>query len=295
MTVHKTVLLKEVLELLDPKSGENFIDGTFGGGGHSQAILEKIKPSGRLLAIDWNGEAIANCEERRGGSDIKCAQGNFANLLEIMRQTNFPLADGLLLDLGVSSDELETSGRGFSFQKDEPLLMTYSDEQKPVKQILKELTETELAEIIQKYGEERFAKKIAAVIKARERIAPIETAKELVEAIVKATPLRYHRQRLHPATRTFMALRIYANREIENLEKLLRDLERIMAQNGRAAVIAFHSLEDRLVKNHFRDLAKKEKVKLLTKKPIRPAREEIQANPRSRSARLRVIKMLAQT
>lgn len=286
IAIHIPVLLKEIIELLDPKPGENFIDGTFGGGGHTRVILEKIQPGGRLLAVDWNERAVQLCHQ-----PINCVQGNFADLLKIMRDNNFPPANGLLLDLGISSDELESSGRGFSFQKDEPLLMTYNNEQKPVKEILKELTEMELAEIIKKFGEERYAQTIAAAIKQRERIRPIETTRELVELIFKATPVKYHHLKIHPATRTFMALRIYANRELENLEKVLLDLEKIMARGGRVAVITFHSLEDRIVKNYFRDLVRAEKARALTKKPVIATEEEVRENPRSRSAKLRAISL----
>ena len=293
--VHIPVLLKETLTMLDPKPGENFIDGTFGGGGHSQAVLEKIRPAGKLLAIDWNEMGFKNCEVLRQAQDTKtnliCFRGNFANLLEIMRDTNFPPTDGLLLDLGISSDELELSGRGFSFQKDEPLLMTYGDDQVPVKQLLRQMSETELTAVLKSFGEERYAKNIARIIKEQQRKRPIETTSDLVETIFRATPARYHHQRLHPATKTFMALRIYANNELKNLEKVLNDLEKIMAPGGRAGIISFHSLEDRAVKNHFRKLQKEEKGQVLTKKIIAPSREEMGKNPRSRSAKLRVLKI----
>ena len=224
MSRHIPVLLNEVIEFLDPQPGENFIDGTFGGGGHSQAILEKIAPNGRLLAIDWNKEAIIKC---RANKRVDCVQENFANLTTIMRQTNFPLANGLLLDLGISSDELELSGRGFSFQKNEPLIMTYGDNQVPVMQLLRELSAEDLTKILKKYGEERHASRIAEAIKQRQRQMPIKTTGELVEIITKVV----HRgaNRLHPATRTFMALRIYANHELENLEKILQDLKSILS------------------------------------------------------------------
>lgn len=288
--MHTPVLLNEVIRLLAPRSGENFIDGTFGGGGHSRAILKKINPGGRLLAIDWNKGAIAACQSNyRHRKSIICAEGNFADLPEIMERRKFPRADGLLLDLGVSSDELEKSGRGFSFQKDEPLLMTYGDTQKPVYQILAEVDERRLAEIIRQYGEERFAGRIARIIKERQRRRQMKTTNDLTAAVWEAVPVAYRRSRLHPATRTFMALRIYANQELENLQTVLNDLEKILSPGGRAAIISFHSLEDRLVKQKFRDLAKSGKAELLTKKPLTPTDEEIKNNPRSRSAKLRAI------
>lgn len=308
--MHTPVLLNEAINLLEPKSGENFIDGTFGGGGHSRAILRKIGPSGRLLAVDWNKQAVDQCRANyRGSTLIDCAEGNFADLPEIMKQKKFPPADGLLLDLGVSSGELEKSGRGFSFQKDEPLLMTYNDQQKPVCQILAEVNEEQLAEIIRQYGEERFAGRIARVIKEYQRRRQMKTTKDLTEAVIAAVPAAYRRGRprpvrnrtrnasvisygIHPATRTFMALRIYANQELENLQTILNDLEEILDPGGRAAIISFHSLEDRLVKQKFRELAKSGKAELLVKKPIRPDREEIVANPRARSAKLRAVKLI---
>jgi 16S rRNA (cytosine1402-N4)-methyltransferase len=268
-SMHTPVLLKEVIELLDPKPGEFFIDGTAGGGGHSRAIQEKIEPNGKLLAIDW---------EKTGE--------NYADLPEILKKRNLPKADGLLIDLGFSSEELE-SGRGFTFQKNEPLLMTYDPAAKPVREILQELNEEELAKIIKEYSQEKFAKRIARAIKKQEKIKPITTTGELVEVIKRVAPRGYERGRLHPATRTFMALRIYANRELENLETLLKNLPDILKPGGRTAIISFHSLEDRLVKNYFRDYFKKGQMNILTKKPVRARPDEIAANPRASSAKLR--------
>lgn len=275
--MHAPVLLKEVINALDPKPGEFFIDGTFGAGGHGKAIQEKIGPSaggGRLLAIDW---------EKTGE--------NYADLSEILKEKNLPKADGLILDLGFSSEQL-SGGKGFSFLKNEPLLMTYSAGLKSAKDILKELSEKELATIIKDLSQEKFAKKIAKEIKQQEMIKPIETTKELSDAILRAVPGNYEHGRIHPATRTFMALRIYVNHELENLERLLKNLRQILKSGGRAAIISFHSLEDRLVKNYFRNYAKAGQLKILTKKPIVASREEILSNPRARSAKLRVALIL---
>ena len=271
---HTPVLLKEVMGLLEPKAGEFFIDGTTGGGGHSRAIQEKIGPNGQLLAIDW---------EKTGE--------NYADLPQILADKNLGLADGLLLDLGFSSEQIG-GGRGFSFQTDEPLLMTYDPKAEPVKQILKRLTEEELAKIVKELGEERFPKRIARHIYDRERERPIETTMELAEIVRAAVPRSYEHGRIHPATRTFQALRIYANHELENLERVLKSLDSIVKPGGRVAIISFHSLEDRLVKNYFRDYAKAGKVRLLTKKPIQASREEAMANPRSRSAKLRCVELI---
>ena len=272
---HRPVLLKEVIEALDPKPGEFFIDGTAGAYGHAKAIEEKIAAKGRLLAIDW---------ENTGE--------NYADLAEILRNKNLGKADGLLLDLGFSSEQL-SNGRGFSFQKDEPLLMTYDSKQKPVKEILRNLSEEWLADTIKNYGEERYAKQIAAAIKEKIRKSgPIETTGQLAEIVKSATPKSYEHGRIHPATRTFQALRIYANHELENLEKALQDLPKILKTGGRVAIVSFHSLEDRIVKNYFRDYAKAGVMKVLTKKPITASAEEVATNPRSRSAKLRVAQLL---
>ncbi len=271
---HTPVLLKEVITLLDPKPGEFFIDGTTGAGGHTRAIKEKIGAGGTMLAIDWDktGE-------------------NYADLVEILAEKNLGRADGLLLDLGFSSEQLG-NGRGFSFQKDEPLLMTYDPKQKPVKEILTELSEQWLADIIKNYGEERYAKQIAFAIKNRVRKAPIETTGELADVIRLAVPKTYERGRIHPATRTFQALRIYANHELENVEQVLKDLPRILKSGGRAGIISFHSLEDRIVKNFFRAAAKAGTLKLINKKAVQASRAEAVENPRSRSAKLRAVQIL---
>ncbi len=271
---HTPVLLNEVLERLDPKPGEFFIDGTAGGGGHTRALEEKVGETGRVLAIDW---------EKTGE--------NYADLPKILAAKNFGKADGLLLDLGFSSEQLE-SGRGFTFQKDEPLLMTYDPEGEPVREILQELTREELEKIIRELGEERFARPIARAIYEKGRRKPIATTFELAETIKNAVPKSYERGRIHPATRTFQAIRIYVNHELENLERLLQNLDKIVNAGGRIVIIAFHSLEDRLVKNYFRDYAKIGRLIILTKKPVTASREEIFKNPRSRSAKLRAAQML---
>lgn len=271
---HTPVLLNEVIQFLNPKPGEFFIDGTAGGGGHSRAIQEKIGPAGKLLSIDW---------EKTGE--------NYADLPEILETKNLGKADGLLLDLGFSSEQTE-SGRGLSFQKDEPLFMTYNEKSEPLKETLRNLTEEQIATIIKEFGEERYAREIAKEIYSRERKRPIETTFELVEAIKRAVPANYERGRINPATRTFMAFRIYVNHELENLEKALKNLEIILKPGGRAVIISFHSLEDRMVKNYFRDSAKGGKMEILTKKPVIASREEVLSNPRSRSAKLRAATIL---
>lgn len=277
------------MRLLDPKPGEFFIDGTFGGGGHSRAILNKIGSRGKLLILDWDETAILKGrQEFTNYENTIFVNANFVDLRGILKENKLPKADGLLIDLGFSSDQIENSGRGFSFNRDEPLLMTYGKESIPMRQLLEKLSEKELAEIIWKYGEERFSKRIAAAIFARQKNQPIKTSRELAEAVKSAVPQNYERGRIHPATRTFQAFRIYANQELVNLEKLLKNLDQILNNKARVGIISFHSLEDRLVKNYFRDLAKEDKLKILTKKPITASQEELAQNLRSRSAKLRV-------
>jgi len=271
--MHIPVLLNETIALLDPKPGEFFVDGTLGAGGHFRALEEKVGSRGRVLGIDW---------EKTGE--------NFADLPEILRAKNLPKPDGLLLDLGISSDQIESSGRGFSFWRDEPLLMNIHPETTPLYDHLRTLSEKEMTEIIRKYGEERYATRIARVIAEARKKAPIETSGQLAEIVKNAVPKNYERGRIHPATRTFQAFRIFVNRELENLERLLSALPALMAPGGRVAIISFHSLEDRLVKNAFRTLAKGKRIVLLTKKPVTPTDEEIILNPRSHSAKLRAIR-----
>ena len=293
---HAPVLLNEVLEILEPKSGKIFVDGTVGGGGHAVPIIERLAPGGIFLGIDWDEELIKNLESRIKNltprlKRVVIRAGNYADLPEILEEEHLGKIDGLLVDLGFASDQLER-GKGFSFMKNEPLIMTYSKDTSPAYQLLNQLNRTELERILRDYGEERYAARIAEAIREREKKSLIRTTGELAEVVRQAVPNSYERGRINPATRTFMALRIYVNDELENLKKLLRQISEIMNSGGRVAIISFHSLEDRLVKNHFRDLAKEGKVHLLTKKPITPTEEEARSNPRSRSAKLRAIEII---
>ena len=290
---HKPVLLNEVINFLDPEPGEFFIDGTFGSGGHAQEILKKIGSNGKLLGIDWDEKNFS--AHAISDSRFSYEVANYSDLPEILKNKNLSKADGLLLDLGFSSEQLDSpvgGGRGFSFQKDEPLLMTYNSAIKPAKDVLRDLSEEKLARVIKEFGEERFSGRIARAIKDQEKIKPIETSGELARVISQAAPRGYERGRIHPATRTFQALRIYVNDELGNLEKVLKNLEEILNPGGRAVIISFHSLEDRIVKNYFRDFKKVGKLQILTKKPILASGEEMAANPRSRSAKLRAAEIL---
>jgi len=295
-SAHIPVLLHEVIEFLDLKPGKFVVDGTVNGGGHSAEILTRIQPGGTLLGIDWDGSLIEKLKKVfQSGKNVFLINENYANLPDILKKQRLPKADGLLLDLGFSSEQIERSGRGFSFNPPadgEPLLMTYSDGEKPVKDILRNLSEKELTDILFRYGEEKFAKRIAHAIQAEEKKKPIETTADLNRVIRDVVPANYERGRINPSTRTFQALRIYANNELGNLENVLKNLAHIVKPGGRAVVISFHSLEDRLVKNCFREMERNNQVTLLTKKPVTASEEEARENPRSRSAKLRAIQMV---
>jgi len=283
--IHIPVLQKEVLEYLDPKPNENFIDCTIGEGGHSLAILEKTAPEGKVLGIDWNEEIIKNTKYK---NRIIPVCDNFVNLKEIIVKQKFKKISGILFDLGMSSWHLEGSGRGFSFLKKEPLDMRYNP-QNPTsaEKILNYWSREEIEKILREFGEERFSKEISEKIIGERKIKPIENTLQLVEIIKRALPSRYLYQKINPATRTFQALRIAVNNELNNLQEVLPQALEVLERGGRIAIISFQSLEDRIVKNFFREQAKNNLLKILTKKPITPANEEIRRNPRSRSAKLR--------
>ena len=303
--MHQPVLLQEVITFLDPRSGDCIIDGTVDGGGHAEAIIRKIMPSGKFLGLDWDERMLAKCESRilhqdscgqANRANIFLRHGNYANLPEILKKEKFGIADGLLLDLGFSSEQLVGSGRGFSFDEAsamEPLLMTYDDSRRPVREILRTLSEKEIANIIFDFGGERFSRRIARAIMEREKRKPILCVGELAETVRSTLPRNYERGRIDPATRTFQAFRIYANDELNNLERVLDDLDAIIKPGGRVVVISFHSLEDRIVKRAFQKFLKEKKVEVLTKKPMVARDEEIKENPRSRSAKLRAIKLIS--
>ncbi len=304
---HIPVLLKEVLKYFNPKPNENYVDCTFGSGGHAAAILEKIKPDGKLLGIDLDINLLKAAEVKpariamqsiAGGSQklkvksrLVLVQNNFANLKKIVKENNFKPINGILLDLGFSSWQMDESGRGFSFKKDEPLIMQYcsfNENFLTAEYIVNVLTEKELVKIFQEYGEERFSRRIAKKICEQRKIKAIKTTFQLVEIIKRAIPSRFLHQRIHFATRVFQALRIVVNDELNNLKKVLPQAVEVLEPNGKIAVISFHSLEDRIVKHFFKEQSKLGKLKIITKKPIIPTSEEVEKNPRARSAKLRV-------
>jgi len=281
--MHIPVLQKEVIKYLDPKPNENFIDATIGGGGHALEILQRIAPRGRLLGIDWTQEAIRNFKKTL---QLILVCDNFAHLSEIVKQQKFGKVKGILLDLGYSSWHLEESGRGFSFQKREALDMRYDTQnQLTAEKIVNFWSKFEIEKVLREYGEEKFAQNIAQRIVEERKSRAIQTTNHLVEIISKALPGRYLRKPLHFATKTFQALRIAVNDELNNIEKVLPQALEVLEPGGRICVISFHSLEDRIVKNFFKNNILK--INLLTKKPVVPTRQEIIINHRSRSAKLR--------
>lgn len=298
---HIPVLLREVIEYLNPQPGQKFIDATIGSGGHALAILERIAPGGKLLGIEWDGELLKHLEAQIQHSQFKDStvliNDSYANLEKIAEDNDFKNVQGVIFDLGMSSWHLEESGGGFSFTKDEPLDMRFSRRMDAgrgptVADIINKYRGEELAQILKENGEERFAKRIAETIVKVRKEKPITTTFQLVEIIKNSTPFWYRRGRIHFATRTFQALRIAVNNELENIKSGIVQAKNILAAGGRLAVISFHSLEDRIVKNFFREENKKGDLKILTKKPIRAELAEITANPRARSAKLRVAEKL---
>ncbi len=279
---HIPVLLEETIEALAVQPGGRYIDGTLGAGGHALAILERSSPGGQLLGIDTDHEAIAAARARLEAykSSTLLINDNFANLRAIAIKYDFFPVHGILFDLGLSSLQLSSSGRGFSFQSDEPLDMRLSSSQEvTAADIVNTSSEAELAQLIRTFGEERYSHRIAHYI-VKER--PIKTTLELVGAIEQAVGSR--RGRIHPATRTFQALRIAVNHELENLESALEQATSLLGFGGRLVVISYHSLDDRVVKRFMRQEAN---LRLVYKKVITPSLAEVHFNPRSRSAKLR--------
>ena len=305
MPVHKPVLLNEVVEALHPQPGEKYVDCTLGTGGHAAAILAKILPGGQLLGIDADPNAIEIAKDRLA-DDIKdtiLVNDNFLNLETICRENRFLPVQGILFDLGLSSTQLDVSERGFSFQQYGPLDMRFDPTQQfTAADVVNIFPEERLSEIIKIYGEERYSKRIARhIVKSR----PISNTLQLVGVIEKATG--GYRSKIHPATRTFMALRIYVNHELENLSAALKQTMNCLDHGGRLVVISYHSLEDRIVKQYILTESKGclcpptipvcqcghvASLKIIAKKVITPSLAETKSNPRSRSAKLRVAERL---
>ncbi|MDP3982376.1 MAG: 16S rRNA (cytosine(1402)-N(4))-methyltransferase RsmH [bacterium] len=289
--MHIPVLLQEVLALLDPKENQHVIDCTAGEGGHALAILEKTAPKGKVLAIDWDTESIAKLKKKiasvpQAKNRVVFVNDSYASLANIVEKEKFGPVHGILLDLGFSSFHLDESARGFAFRKEEPLDMRYNPHNPmTAAKLLNYQSRGDLEWIFKKYGEERYARRIVEEIVTTRAKTPIEKTTQLVEIIERSTPATYRKQRLHAATRVFQALRIAVNNELENLEAVLPQARDILEPGGRLAVISFHSLEDRIVKHFFKnDLI----LTPQTKRPVMATQEEVDSNPKSRSAKLRV-------
>jgi len=283
---HIPVLLSEIIEWLAPRPGQIFVDGTLGAGGHTRALAERVAPDGSVIALDRDPAALATAEQDLAGLPIKLAQANFSELPEVLSQIGVSQVDGIVLDLGLSSDQLADPSRGFSFQAAGPLDLRFDPTSgEPAARLVNRLGERHLADLIYQYGEERYSRRIARAIVEQRREHEIATAAELAEIVRRAIPRSRHEERIDPATRTFQALRIAVNDELKSLETALRRLPDCLRPGGRLAIISFHSLEDRPVKQAFRD---DPRLNNLTRKPIRPSEAEVAANPRSRSAKLRV-------
>ncbi len=292
---HTPVLLAELVAGLAPQPGGRYIDATLGGGGHAAVILAASAPDGRLLGIDADPAALAAAGARLApfGRQAQLVHGNFRDLAALAQLSGFMAVDGIVIDLGISSHQLDTPERGFSFQADAPLDMRMDPTTgETAADLVNELPEGELADLIYGYGEERGSRRIARLIAEARRKQPLTTTGELAAIVGRALGGRHGK--VHPATRTFQALRIAVNRELESLEAVLPQAVELLRPGGRLAVIAFHSLEDRIVKQFFRAESgyggKEEptRLRIVTKKPIVAGEEETQANPRARSAKLRI-------
>ncbi len=303
--LHETVLLKEAVDALDVKADGIYVDGTFGRGGHSRELLSRLGTRGRVIALDRDPQAIAAAEQL-GDVRLTARRAQFSALVDVLREMALDGVDGVLLDLGVSSPQIDDASRGFSFKQDGPLDMRMDPQSgTSVAQWLMQASEKEIGEVIKNYGEERFAKQIARAIVAARSQRSIQRTRELAEIVAKAVPTREPRQ--DPATRTFQALRIFINRELEELEMTLPQCVACLKPGGRLVIISFHSLEDRIVKRFMARLAKPEVPKRLPLrdsempkgslrligKPVRPNQDEVQRNPRARSAIMRVAERLA--
>ena len=306
---HISVLLNECLEGLAIKENGTYVDCTLGGAGHSSHILKKLSSKGTLIGIDQDNDALRAAKEKlKNYSNVKYVHNNFYNIDSILTSLNIPKVDGILMDLGVSSYQLDEGERGFSYMKDAPLDMRMDrDREFSAYEVVNTYSEEDLYRIIRDYGEEKFAKKIAKFIVDKRADKPIETTLELVDIIKAAIPAKARREGPHPAKRTFQAIRIEVNGELAILNKAIEDGVEHLNKGGRMAIITFHSLEDRIVKLKYRELAnpctcpkefpvcicgKKPLVKIISRKAIEPSKEEVEKNPRSRSAKLRILEKL---
>lgn len=306
---HVSVLLNECIEALDIKEDGIYVDCTLGGAGHSSEIIKRLSKKGRLIGIDQDKDALKAAKIKlQDYSNVTFVHNNFYNIEDILCDLKVEKVDGILMDLGVSSYQLDQGERGFSYMQDAPLDMRMNREKDfSAYDVINTYSEDELYRIIRDYGEEKFAKRIANFIVNKREENLIETTLELVEIIKNAIPAKARREGPHPAKRTFQAIRIEVNSELSILNRAIEDGVSRLSKGGRMAIITFHSLEDRIVKNKFRDLAvqcrcprefpvcvcnEKAKVKVITRKAIDPTTEEVEENPRSRSAKLRIVEKI---
>ena len=307
---HIPVMLAEVMERLSPKPGNIFVDGTVGGSGHAAAICNAVAPDGIFIGLDQDRDAVDNANRVLKGfkTTVHLFHGNFIEMPAFLSQLNIPAVDGILLDLGISFHHVAASGRGFSFSKDEPLDMRMDTRSRVnARKLVNSLDEAELRRLFQRYGEERWAGKIARKIVLERQQETICSSKQLADIVCRTVPRATWKRGFHPATRIFMALRIAVNKELERLEQFLETGVDFLKPGGRICVLSFHSLEDRIVKQRFRALenpctcppdlpacacGRKPTLKVLTKKAQRPSAEEVMANPMARSTKLRAAEKL---
>ena len=295
---HIPVLKDESIDGLNIQANDVIVDGTLGGGGHTFEIIKRFGPKVKIIGLDFDADAITRARELIGKTpcDVVFKTAGFQDMDKVLDEMSIANVDRILLDLGISSFQLEVAGRGFSFLKDEPLLMTMkknpTDEDLTAREIVNTWDEENIADIIYGFGEEKYSRKIAKAIIVARKEKEIETTFDLVKIIDDAVGKYYRRMKIHPSTRTFQALRIATNSELTNLQEVIKKGFDRLSKNGRMAIITFHSLEDRIVKRAFVELKENGLANIITKKPIIPNDEELKINPRSRSAKLRLIEKI---
>jgi len=295
--IHKTVLLKESIEGLDVHQGDIYLDGTLGSGGHAEYALQTTNGNLKVIGLDRDTEALERSRKRLSEyKDVILKESSYRDLDLVLDELNISKVNRIMLDIGLSSDQFETSGRGFTFKNDEPLLMTFRKDPKPdditAYSIVNTWEEENIADVIYGYGEEKYSRRIARAIVNYRKKKAIETTFELVEIISQSVPMFYRKGRIHPATRTFQALRIAVNDELNALKQGLANGFEKLDKGGRIAVISFHSLEDRIVKIFNKEREDAGEAKIITKRPITPSEEELKDNGRSRSAKLRILEKI---
>ena len=290
--LHIPVMLREVIDYLDPKPGQIIVDATLGTGGHSQEILKRITPGGRLIGIDRDEDSLAICRQRFSefNGSFELVHGNFVDLDQIMEKLGIKRIDGIVFDLGISTYQLKDTERGFSFQQEGPLDMRM-DKSSYISayDLVNNLNESEISHLLWNFGQERWHNRIAHLLVEERRNQPISTTSQLANLVMRAIPYRYRRSyyRIHPATRTFQAVRIAVNRELEILESAVKKAVAILGKKAKICVISFHSLEDRVIKHTFRALKADGLIDIITAKPLTPVSSEVAANPSSRSSKFR--------